>query len=540
MAEADPQAQLAQLRALNANLAAYREISERLFAATSTEAVAGIVSAALEEVCGAEGAVLLLSGDCPAPLAYAPPGGAWHRVPEQVRSWLTQATVEQRRELVEDDTAAFLERQGLPPAPALRNLLALPLLIVNECMGGIVACNFMLPEHLARYLLDARALLTPVSYALAHVQLIEAHDRQAVRAEAGLAQLRAVLDSMSEGVVICELDGRLLAINPAALRLHGVGTPADPGRQLLPEVEVADLQGHPLPPQDRPLARALRGEQFSHLQVQIRATGEQDWRICSYHGTPVLDHSGRPALAVVTIHDITAEKEAERAKDLFLAVVSHELLTPLTSILGWAQLARATQDPTVAGQALQVIEVNALRQKRLVDDLLDVSRLVHNKMRISPEPCELGLLATQSVDSVQQVANEREITLQLVQSREPLPLHADPGRILQALGNLLTNALKFAPSGTKVTVTVERAGAYGVVSVSDEGSGIPPDQLETVFEPFRQLHRQQVSHGLGLGLALVRGIAELHGGEVSAASLGPDRGSTFRLRLPLATGSAAA
>jgi PAS domain S-box-containing protein len=234
-----------------------------------------------------------------------------------------------------------------------------------------------------------------------------------------------------------------------------------------------------------------------------------------------------------------ARVEADRAnsiKDEFLAIVSHELRTPLTSILGWANLLiNNNLDEQAAKGALETIARNARVQRQLIDDLLDVSRIITGKLRLNVRPVELAPIIESVVDSVRPAADSRNIHLETV--LEPLmsPVSADPDRIQQIILNLVANAIKFTPKGGCVKVQLERVHSHIEIIISDTGQGIAPEFLLHVFERFRQSDSSSTRRhsGIGLGLSIVRELVELHGGTVTAQSPGEGLGTVFRVVLPL-------
>jgi signal transduction histidine kinase len=229
---------------------------------------------------------------------------------------------------------------------------------------------------------------------------------------------------------------------------------------------------------------------------------------------------------------VTALKEADRAKNQFLDVLSHELKTPLTSILGWTQAAE--DDPSIIPQALHIIENNAQRQRHMLNDLIDVSRLLHGKLMMIRERTQLWPLVLQAVATIRPSLTEHNITLTVLPPAQPLPMEADPARVAQVAWNLLSNAGKFTDPGGEITVTAQREDGQAVLIIRDTGRGIATEDLAILFQPFRQIERTEKAGGIGIGLMLVKGIVELHGGSVFAASPGPGQGSTFTVVLPLA------
>ena len=233
-----------------------------------------------------------------------------------------------------------------------------------------------------------------------------------------------------------------------------------------------------------------------------------------------------------------AEAElANRLKDEFLATVSHELRSPLNSILGWARmLSDKRLDEKKSARALEIIYRSARAQNRLIGGLLDVSRVIAGKSRLEMRVVELTPIIEAAMDVVRPAADAKKI--RLVSALDPVagPVSGDADRLQQVVWNLLSNAVKFTPVEGQITIRLEREGAHITITVSDSGEGIEPEFLPFVFDRFRQFESRpaRVHGGLGLGLAIVRHLVELHGGTVSAASRGRGQGATFIVTLPLA------
>ncbi len=230
-------------------------------------------------------------------------------------------------------------------------------------------------------------------------------------------------------------------------------------------------------------------------------------------------------------------EEADRLKDEFLATLSHELRTPLTSILGWATLLRNGEvDDANVGRAIETIERNARSQARLIDDLLDVSRIITGNLRLDLHPINLAPIVEAANDALRPTAEAKNIQLRIKAQPEGCLVKGDPNRLRQVIWNLILNAIKFTPRGGSVTATVACMDPVVRLTVSDTGEGITAEFLPFVFDRFRQaegsISRRQ--GGLGLGLAVVRHLVELHAGNVTAASAGPGTGATFTVDLPLA------
>ncbi len=243
--------------------------------------------------------------------------------------------------------------------------------------------------------------------------------------------------------------------------------------------------------------------------------------------------------AAILVLEQRAREEAEaanRSKDEFLAMLSHELRGPLNAISGWVHMLRSGMVPASDTQrALATIERNTTAQKQLVEDLLDVSRIVSGKLTIDSVPVDLAEAVEGVVDSMRPAASDKKLTL-VAEIERVGDVRGDPARLRQVATNLLANAMKFTPTGGRVTVSVRHEGQFGVLRVEDTGQGIDASFLPHVFERFRQADGSTARRhgGLGLGLAIVHHIAGLHGGAVGAESEGPGKGSVFTVKLPLA------
>lgn len=229
-------------------------------------------------------------------------------------------------------------------------------------------------------------------------------------------------------------------------------------------------------------------------------------------------------------------EESSRLKEEFLATISHELRTPLSAILGWARMLRmGTLSEENAAKALDTIERNARAQAQLVDDLLDVSRIITGKLRMNVQPADPNSFIEAAVEAVKPAAEAKGVRMHKVIDTGPISIPGDPVRLQQVVWNLLSNAIKFTPRGGHVQIRSERVNSHLEIIVSDTGQGIASDFLPHVFDRFRQADQKTSRHhgGMGLGLAIVRHLVEMHGGTVRANSEGEGRGSTFTVMLPI-------
>jgi PAS domain S-box-containing protein len=284
-----------------------------------------------------------------------------------------------------------------------------------------------------------------------------------------------------------------------------------------------------IPEEQRPTARALRGERVTAVEALAQVASGGELPVLMY-ASPIYEEE-RLVAAVIAIQDITALKEADRAKNQFLNVISHEMRTPLTAILGWAQLAE--DDPTLNADALHAIHQSAQLQQGVLERLILLSRILTGKLTLQRQPADLWVLADQVATASQLCAQERQVTLRCNPPAEPLPVSVDPKLMRQAMQEMLDNALKYTAVGGQVTVSATRMEDQAVVAVLDTGQGIALENLPKLWKPFQQVVREESLGGLGIGLVLLRGIVEAHGGQVFIVSPGLEQGSTFSISIAL-------
>jgi signal transduction histidine kinase len=308
---------------------------------------------------------------------------------------------------------------------------------------------------------------------------------------------------------------------------------------ILLDVKLPDIDGFEV-------SRRLKADPATStipvLQITATYSSSEHWAEALNAGADgYLTHPAEPVVLIATIRALLRAREAERQlreanrlKDDFLATLSHELRTPLNAIVGWAHVLRTPNlDPAVTTRAVESIQRNAEAQTRLIADILDVSRIVTGKLRIDSRPVDLARVVEAAVETVRPSAVARQVTVQTSLDGQAV-VQGDASRIQQVAWNLLTNAVKFTPAGGTVRVTVRREPSRVQLVVEDTGIGIEPSFMPFVFDRFRQADASMTRtvSGLGLGLALVNDLVQMHGGTVRAESDGPDRGSRFTVSFP--------
>jgi PAS domain S-box-containing protein len=371
------------------------------------------------------------------------------------------------------------------------------------------------------------------------------------------------LTSIGDAVIVTDAEGRVLLLNATAQQLTG-WSPERAGGRPLGEVFRIINEASREPVED-PATRVCREGKVVGLAnhtLLIAADGREI--PIDDSGAPIWSEDGAVVGTVLVFRDVTQRRQAERAqagllereeaarrradhamreaqaatraKDQFLAVLSHELRTPLNAISGWVQVLRGgSMEPDEVRRGLEVIERNVQRQTRIIEDVLDVSHILAGKLRLEFAPVRLASVIDEAIEVVEPALRAKPMSLERHVDPE-LWVLGDGHRLQQVIWNLLSNAIKFTPAHGRIWVSARRVAEQAEIEIRDTGQGIAPEFLPHVFDRFRQedSSSQRAFGGLGLGLAIVHHVVEMHGGTVEAASEGVNRGATFTLRMPLA------
>jgi len=377
-------------------------------------------------------------------------------------------------------------------------------------------------------------------------KLLQSLKDAAAQSERTGKQLEAVFQSMSDGVIVFDMTGKVVLVNRAEAKVTGYADSEGGVRdisQMERAFELSLPDGTVLPFEEWPVSRALRGESMSQWEVVVRRKDiDRKWYF-SFSGGPIRDAEGKQILALTLSRDITEAKriehalrEADRRKDEFMSILSHELRNPLAPIRNAAyMLNHCVPSSEDAQRARVVIERQVGHLTRLVDDLLDVTRIARGKADLKLETLDLRQVVHQLVEDHRELIASTGLRCKARLPNEPIWIRGDPTRLAQVIGNLLQNAIKFTSSPGCIDISLRSEEGFAHVRVRDSGNGIEPSVLGTIFEPFMQGPQglARAGGGLGLGLALVKGFTELHGGTVRAHSDGPGKGSEFTVRLPV-------
>jgi len=365
---------------------------------------------------------------------------------------------------------------------------------------------------------------------------------QAVEAEK--ERLSLVLGSINDEVWFVDSRGQITLVNASALReFEHANAPGVEVDDLVDKLLILRADGSVRPPHEAPLSRALAGEVIVGEEEIIQTPRARELRHREVYATPVRDHSGQIVGAVAVVRDITQHKraqaalrDADRRKDEFIATLSHELRNPLAPIRTAAKIIAAPQlSPTQLQRAQTIIERQVTHMALLLDDLLDIARITQGKLQLKKERVTLFDVVDAAVEAARPMIDGKNHHLAVSLPPEPVVLDVDPLRLSQILSNLLTNAAKYSDPGSHIEIAATAQDGTLSLSIKDDGIGIAPESLAGIFDMFSQVEgvRGRSDGGLGIGLALVKGLTELHGGAIEARSAGLGHGSEFIVRLPL-------
>ena len=359
------------------------------------------------------------------------------------------------------------------------------------------------------------------------------------RVEAAHADLLATLETVPAALLIFNTDGSVRLRNRAATDVFGI-EPQNPElrRNYWARFKRIAKDGSSIPAEDWISARALRGEVVTNQELDIYHPDGRVFPILA-SGVPLHNELGHVAGAVVAFQDISRLREVDRMKDEFVAIVSHELRTPLTSIRGSVQLVLDEPDSVPDAEHRQLLQIalnNCERLVRIINDILDIAKMESGNITLHRKPVNIADIVRQSIQVVEGPARAATVTLDAKLPARLRPVMVDPDRIVQALVNLLSNAVKFAPQGSTVTVTAADSENLVTLTVSDQGEGIAPENLNRLFKKFQQVDSSSSRRtgGTGLGLAITKALVEQHGGRIYVDSE-VNKGTRFSFTLPAAT-----
>jgi PAS domain S-box-containing protein len=370
------------------------------------------------------------------------------------------------------------------------------------------------------------------------------------RAEADREKFVTLIENSTDFIGMCDLQSIPFFVNRAGLEMMGLDSIEQARRTAVRDFFFPEDQLRIM----NEFFPAVLEKGHGEIEVRFRhfKTGEARWM--AYKVLTLTDSAGQPLGLATVSQDVTERKrlednlrklaadlsEADRRKDEFLATLAHELRNPLAPLCNMLEvLKRAGGDGAMLQTARDTIERQLGQLVRLVDDLLDLNRITHNRLELRPSQVELASVIRQAVEACRPLADSAGHELRITLPAEPIYLHADAARLAQVFGNLLNNSCKYTSPGGKIWVTAERLGSEVVVAFKDTGTGIPPDKLDNIFDMFTQVDRSLEGSrgGLGIGLTLVKRLVRMHGGSIEARSPGEGQGSEFVVRLPILIGT---
>ncbi|BAU11334.1 two-component hybrid sensor and regulator [Leptolyngbya sp. NIES-3755] len=433
--------------------------------------------------------------------------------------------------------------------PYLPIVVIVPSVSIAHQFIQLGAKDYILNDKITPELLDHTLQSSILRYATTEHHLVQQLHQSQIALKQSEDRLRLALEAAQMGAWEWDLVTGALSWSPNYAELVGLDPKDCPTK--LEDWEAA------IHPRDRNRAQSQLSEALasgSELQNEyriVKPTGEIRWLSCK--GYIERNVQGTPIRMRGVTQDITETKQQEfrrsrllkqeqaarveaetanQSKDEFLAVVTHELKTPLNAILGWSKLLRTRNlDPESVDRALETIERNAESQSQLIEDLLDVSRIIRGRLTLKLMSVNLYAVISAAIEGVKPSAESKQLQLDFNAMDLDAAISGDPKRLQQIFLNLLTNAIKFTPEGGKVTVQLTSNDSTAQIKVTDTGIGIREDFLPQVFDRFRQVHSTE--EGLGLGLAIVRQLVELHKGSIEVESAGENQGTTFTVSFPL-------
>jgi PAS domain S-box-containing protein len=527
-------------------LASLQQLTSALSSAATVEAVAMLVTRVGVETLGVARAGLWVTDDLGDLSLLGEYGmsdenrSVFRRIPRESTLPAARIARERRAFWCESDRDLGSEHPSIAAAlgrgDAFQAYCALPL-VRHDRVLGVLAYSAGRPR---RFMPDERAFVSSVAEHCA-----DAFERARLYDDARRSErrLQSVLERLPIGIVVSRPpDSTLVFANDAYARIWRTDSLPVRGEDRCRMMKATYPDGRPMPRAESPVTRALQGEVVDGVEARIeRQDGSFAW--VNVSAAPILRDDGSVEVAVSTAIDMTTEKaaraaadEAGRAKDEFLAMLSHELRNPLAPILTALHLMRL-RGAGVLERERAVIERQVSHLRRLVDDLLDVSRAARGGLRLERSPVELSAVVADAIEAAGPLVEERKQRLTVSVPHAGVVIDADRGRLAQVVTNLLNNAAKYTPPSGHITVSALADGDHVVLEVADDGAGIAPDLLPHVFDAFRQgrqgLDRRQ--GGLGLGLAIARQLIVGHGGTIEARSAGPGRGTIMVVRLPCAS-----
>lgn len=367
-------------------------------------------------------------------------------------------------------------------------------------------------------------------------------------AHENIKKLDAVVNNLSEGMVFAAPDGSMIHWNPEALRIHDYKNLEDIKKtaEEYPDLfTLKDTEGKELPYQNWPIARTLRGEKFTELEVELIRADKMTAKFVTYSGNPIFDEEGKLVLAVLLVRDITEQKATEKAlqdaiqiRDDFLSIASHELKTPITSLMMQLQISQRSLhqsairplDTKRLTKSVETSITQVIRLTRMVEDLLDISRIQAGKLTLKYEKTNLSHLLSEIIERHQDVFQTTNCTVK-VKDTAAQEVECDPARVDQVITNILLNSAKYG-AGKPINVELKTSSDEAILSIQDHGMGIPENMQQKIFERFERAVTDNKISGWGIGLFIAKQIVVAHNGRIEVKSK-VGSGSTFTVHLPL-------